>query len=199
MPLKVAVVVGHSASDKGAVSVNGTQEYDWNSVLAESLCEELRALGVEVVTHERPAGWYTPAMMHLVRAINADSPSCAIELHFDGGLPEWHGASALHWPGSTLSEALAAGVALSAAKASGVRNRGAIAQTKSSSGKPLYFLKSTKCPAIILESHFGCNAEDHWLATHARDDGSLAREIAQAVVSWSHDWRRADGRVETPA
>jgi len=199
MPLKVAVVVGHSSAGKGAVSVSGVQEYDWNTVFSVSLCDELRALGVEVVTYDRPTTGYTSAMMSLARKINAGNPSCAIELHFDGGLPEWHGASALHWPGSTASEALADRVAAAAAKASGVRNRGAIAQSKSNSELPLFFLKSTKCPAVILESHFGSNAEDHFLATIARDDGSLAREIARAVVEWSHDWRRADGRVETPA
>lgn len=189
MPLKVAIVSGHSEAKQGAVSVTGAQEWAWNNVLADQLTDELRAVGVEVVRLVRPNDSYTSAMITLTRELNKAKPTCAIELHFDGGDPAWHGACCLYWPGSVAGEALAERLATAAARAAGVRNRGPRPQTHSSQGLPLYFLRSVKCPSVILESHFGSNAEDHWLATKARDDGELARELAAAVVQWWQDWQ----------
>ena len=61
------------------------------------------------------------------------------------------------------------------------RARSARGQAESWAGAPLYFLQKTPCPAVILEPHFGCTADDHLASTAARDDGRLAAAIARAV------------------
>jgi N-acetylmuramoyl-L-alanine amidase len=51
-------------------------------------------------------------------------------------------------------------------------------------GPPLYWLRDTACPAVILETHFGSNLIDHTNATRARDRGDLPRAIAEGLAAY---------------
>lgn len=208
MSVDVVITVGHDSDRRGAVAVDGVTEWDFHRKTAHSLAAELAVMGIRAVVEYRTPGLgYTSAMAHLVARVNAHRPLVALELHFNAGGSAAHGAEALHWPGSVNGQRLATSLARACAIGGSVRNRGAVAQARSwnadgklvddngdgkpdPQGPPLYFLRDTHCLAVIVETHFGSNAEDHRHATTARDDGQLAHAMAIALSTWVADHPR---------
>jgi len=177
--MKLAIVVGHRKSAQGATAVDGVQEWSWNRPLADQIAAGATALGHDVRVFYRPdRSGYSKAMGELVSEVNAYAPDLVLSLHFDSSTDtSFRGASALHWPGSKAGRMWAVQLSAAVARAAGIRSRGAIAQVESWAGSPLYILRDTVAPAVIIESHFGSNAADHVKATAARDSGDLARAI----------------------
>lgn len=181
--MKLAIVIGHSRRSQGAVAVSGVQEWRWNATLAGQIQALAIQAGIDAATFERRAGPYNSTVPALARAINAWGADLVISLHFDSSTnPAAHGTSVLHWPGSKRSAGWAAALAASISRALGTRNRGAIAQGQSWSGAQLWILSDTRCPAVIIESHFGSNAADHTLANAGLQSGALAAAIVETLT-----------------
>lgn len=184
--MRVAIAVGHNAKSPGAESASGTHEFDWNSPLAENIKGVLIATGHEAAVFWRtPADSYRNEMRAHCERINQYAPDVAIELHFDALDKKHTGASALHWPESERGRSFAGILAEHVAAAIGIRNRGARPQSQSWSGATLYFMTWVKAPAVILESHFGDFKDDHDAATKARDSGTIADAVVNAINEWS--------------
>ena len=185
-----AIVVGHDANSQGAIATDGASEWRWNRPLALMVQAELQSLGRAASVHYRPQfGSYTDKMRQLVAEIPREA-RVAVELHFNsldtaGLTPEKlpRRTTVLHWPGSAEGERLAGHLAPEIARAIGGPSRRwtVRGQATSWSGASLDFLKLTRCPAVIVEPHFGCTSDDHQAATRARDTGRLAEGIARGI------------------
>lgn len=180
----VAICVGHSRKinghvEGGAVSVDGTKEWDYNRDLAHLVWLELRALGVNCFTEDIYHGnGYRDSMRWLGSYLQSRNAKLAVELHFNASSGGASGHEWLHWGSSEKSERLAHAVndefklAFPAMKARGVK-------AKTSSDRGAEFLRLTKCPAIICEPFFGDNTEDWRIATEKKEEiaGAIARGI----------------------
>lgn len=206
--IDVILVPGHSASSPGAVSVTGISENAWNRPLVTELNARLNGAGVRSTILYRPPNLgYKTAMAALCNEINALAPKVAIEFHFNATAQHAAtGSEALYYPTSDAGAALAELLASACARSILTKNRGAIAQARSwnaptvasdghakgvgqtPQGPPLYFLQLTRCPAVIVESHFGDNAADHRAATLARDEGRLVYTLGVEIQRWLEKW-----------
>lgn len=181
--MKLALVIGHSSSSKGAVAVDGVQEWDWTRPLAGQI-ERLAPFDVRTF-YRTPNQGYTRPIKRVAREINAWGADAVIALHFNAfpeppGVESVNGTMALYWPGSTKGRALAAKVSRAVSIAQGTRDRGAREQASSWGGARLHILADTLAPAIILETHYGDDPEDHRKATSARDSGATAKMIIRS-------------------
>ena len=189
--MRIAVVLGHDDEHQGAYSKTlDTWEWAFNLPVAAGVVQNLDARGAVAKLFERTAGvGYSTAMKVLTDELNAWAPDLVVSLHFNSmGDTSFAGCCALHWPSSVRGNLAAAAISEAVAGAVGNRNRGAIAQADSWSGAPLYILKDTAAPAVIVESFFGSNPEDAKKGGAARDSGALSAAIAGAaygiVASW---------------
>jgi N-acetylmuramoyl-L-alanine amidase len=188
--MRLAIVVGHSQSAQGAVAVDGVQEWAWQRVLAHQVEAAATEAGHEVQVFYRPCGGYTRSMRALTAQVNRWAPDLVVSLHFNAfpeapGQREVTGTMALHWPGSVAGRTWAVQLSAAVARAQGTRDRGARAQARSWSGASLWLLRSTRAPAVILETHYGDAASDHAQATAARDSWATARAIVAALPAAS--------------
>lgn len=191
--IDVAIVVGHSSRDPGAVAADGITEHEWCGDLASRLHMACLSRGIRSAVYRRPDLPYRDAMGVLARGLNAAALRLVIELHFNALDKTRSGSCALHWPGSVRGQVAAAALSRAASEAIRIRDLGAIAQARSwaqsrfengrpvPAGPPLYVLQWTRAPAVIVESHFGDNAGDHMAATSARDGGVLPGALADAA------------------
>ena len=199
--LDVAIVVGHDSTSQGARAVDGVREWTWTRPLATQVAVELERRGRRAGVLLRDThGGYQAKMKRVAGAITAAGAQVAVELHFNANGGSGTGRTeVLYWPGSSRGQKLAALMADQVAECLGPkRRRQAVAQARSwahaedldgdgrvdPAGPPLYFLQLTRCPAVIVESHFGDIDSDHTIATEARDDGRLAVAIATAIDSF---------------
>ena len=189
--MRIAVVVGHDERNQGAYSLTlDVREWAFNVPLAACVVQDLEARGAVARIFERPAGvGYSTAMATLTSEINTWAPDLVVSLHFNSmGDTSFAGCCALHWPSSVRGNLAAAAISEAVSGAVGNRNRGAVAQADSWSGAPLYILRDTAAPAVIVESFFGSNPDDATKGRKARDSGALAAAIAGAaygvVTSW---------------
>lgn len=183
--MRVAVVIGHDERSQGARAVDGVQEYTWQRILAEGLSVELHLRGIDAPVYHRASGLgYAASMGKLVRELNTDNPALVLSLHFNAfdGPAKLHGTMGLHWPGSRMGQRWARLLSSACARAQGTTDRGPRAQAVSWAGAPLYLLRNTRAPAVILETHYGDHDDDHRLATTARDRGTTARHLAETIA-----------------
>jgi len=189
--MRIAVVVGHDERNQGAYSLTlDVAEWAFNVPLAAGIVQDLERRGAVARIFERPAGvGYSTAMAQLTSEINQWSADLVVSLHFNSmGDTSFAGCCALHWPSSVRGNMAAAAISEAVSGAVGNRNRGAIAQADSWSGAPLYILKNTAAPAVIVESFFGSNPEDASRGRTARDSGELAAAVAGAVYGVVTSW-----------
>lgn len=184
--MRVAIVVGHRQSSQGATAYDGTQEWTWCAQAAAFLGEAAMVAGHEQRVFLRPdLPGYTSAMRELTRAVNDWAPDVVLALHFNAAPAshkgQFHGTECLHWPGSEAGANVAWKVSAALSRAQGTRDRGGKGQSTSHAGAPLYVLRDTDAPAIIIEHHFGDHAGDHDRATAARNSGASARAIIAAL------------------
>jgi N-acetylmuramoyl-L-alanine amidase len=183
--VKVAVIVGHDRERQGARGVDGITEHAWNSGLADDLVCRLAHLGVLARRFDRQPGPVIERWADCAADVGAWGATLAIELHFDAAPPphagQWRGSTGLHWPGSPGGASWAARLSRASAQAIGTRDRGARPQSHSHSGVELVILRRTRCPAVILETHYGDNQADRDGANAALRSGALAVALAQAV------------------
>lgn len=102
----IALCVGHSRQgDCGALSVNGTSEYDYNTGLAD-LIEEHTQQEVRIYSSYE-GNSYTSAMRRLAKRLRRDNAEAAIELHFNAASPSATGHEWLYWYSSEMGRLMA--------------------------------------------------------------------------------------------
>ena len=201
--MRVALSVGHSTKDSGAVAHhNGKKykEYDLN----KKLFEEIIKLPL------KNAEWWQadqlcdnlPYPSHLnktIRQINAHNCACAIEIHHNS---VWNkdvrGGMAIYWDtsvkGKLLSDMIAwqmqflpKGVGFDGVKTHWVGkqreyyNVGSLGTIRHI-GRRLAFLGKTKVPAVIVEPIFMSNYDDLMFGIEHRVE--IARAIRNGVDAW---------------
>ncbi|MFU8894019.1 MAG: N-acetylmuramoyl-L-alanine amidase family protein [Luteolibacter sp.] len=180
----IAICVGHSRGDGGAVSLGGVNEWNFNRKLGRKVVERLDALGIECELIDRYAqSGYTKAMTLLAGCLRSKGAELAVELHFNAASNatatghEW-----LHW--HTSREGRRAAQCLDKAFVDTFpnhRRRGLIGiQTEQQRGGG--FLRRTHCPAVIAEPFFGSTRGDwHFAQDHETE---IAHTIARGIAAW---------------
>lgn len=198
----VYILVGHSEASKGARSAGGRTEWDFHRALVDQLADELHRRGVTHLT-----GWRGPGqaggegLRQAIRQANGDGPRLGIELHANASSSTTHaGVEVLHWPGSAKGLALAQALLPPVARMMshpGRQSHRVVAQGASwngpsktdaegrpvPGGPPLEWLRDTKFPAVILETHYLTNPISVAWAEDRLRDGSLARAVVDGIVA----------------
>jgi N-acetylmuramoyl-L-alanine amidase len=216
---RCAIVVGHHPDSPGVRLADGSTEHDFNVAVADQLWRELQERDVSSHVFMRQVKSYTRGVLEgTVPAVNDWAADVVIGLHSNGSTSSPSGSECLHWPadideadrpevtpsGSAAERELAAGISAAYARAIGIRDRGAKAQSHSwngpqrfhesklwrgnplpiPGGPELYLLSRTTAPCVIGESHFMSTPADHDLALAALAAGSIAYYLAEAVAAF---------------
>ena len=155
--MKVAISYAHSPASPGACH-NGMCENEesitWSNMLAEKLLEQ----GVSVAICEKAE------LSDKVAFINKRGCDLALEIHFNAcGDCGAQGAETLYYPDSELGKHLASCIQQFLPEAMSNSDRGIKEgwyQQDEEEAIPLYFLKNTNCPAVIIEPEFIENYAD---------------------------------------
>ena len=181
---KIAICVGHSRGDKGAVSTGGVTEWDYNIKVTDRLQDILERAGVSVTLFDHyPASTYKGAMGWLAESLNNLGPDCAIELHFNSASPEAEGYEYLYWQGSLRGKRLAECL-LNAHEdlLMPQEKRGAKAITAGSRGAA--FLRGPKTVCCLCEPFFGSSAKEWSLFEDDAGMDNLARTYANGLADF---------------
>lgn len=179
----VAICVGHSRSgDRGARSVGGVYEWDFNHPVAYRVAASLehRNIAAKVVDVYDGSG-YNASMAWLGRHLADMGADLAVELHFNAATGKAEGYEQLYWHTSREGARLA--WKLNAAHERwypDARNRGV--KPKGALDRGALFLRLTPCPAVIVEPFFGDNP-DEWDA-YSMDPMRLAECYAEGITDY---------------
>lgn len=162
MTHKIAISAGHYPSSPGACH-RGKCEHEEASVWINNLYREMSDEGYDVLVV--PTG----GLSSKVRAINEFEADIAMEIHFNAcGDCGASGCETLYYPGSSRGQLLAESIQYPLSAALKNRDRG-VKEGWYKMDRPGetdfpgdedgdevvdYFLRATKCPAIILEPEF---------------------------------------------
>jgi N-acetylmuramoyl-L-alanine amidase len=178
MPITVAIAVGHTRHDQGAVSPDGITEFQYNVVVAKHLKAHLLRAGVDVVVilERSKAG-----ISDVVRRIAEIQPACAVELHFNSHHNTIAtGTETLYAASSTY--ALAEQVQRRLVQRLGLRDRGLVQRPTGRGSTFLVGLEKRGIPAILPEPFFVSNPSDWRRCREAHQD--VAEGIAIGIVDW---------------
>jgi len=178
--MKIALCIGH-----GLKTFRRSEVYDpgaaWHGVEEYRACREIAAmivdlcapiLGLEVSC--MPVG--TPQQR--VRDVNDLDPEYAVELHLNASRDESvRGCECLFFPGSERGEELAVHFASYLSEVLHTRNRGVRAR------EDLYFLRATRCPAIITEAEFVSHPDVAWGISEGFMRQCIAFAHARAIAN----------------
>lgn len=180
----IAICVGHSRGDGGAISVGGMNEWHYNRVLGGNIVQILRDRWIPAMLIDRYAQTgYGRAMEMLATSLKGQRVEMAVELHFNSATSaaatghEW-----LYWQSSVPGRALAQCLDRRMSEAFPKHKRRGLKPIVSENDRGGGFLKKTHCPAVICEPFFGTNVDDWRLATKCRD--ALALVIADGIDDW---------------
>lgn len=179
----VVLAVGHSrANDKGASSVDGTFEWDYNVEVCYLTEQILEGMGVPAIVVENYGNIpdYQAAINWLARFCKQVDAKCVTEHHFNSYDGSADQEEYLHWHTSSGGLMLANAIHdAHQANDPNPRTRGVKAR---SSGRGAYFLRKTPCPAVICEPFFGDHTGDwsHW--GHLDGKRALAAINAQGIA-----------------
>lgn len=180
----IAICVGHSRGDKGARSVGGVSEWDYNRDLGMRIRNLLMDRGMTACFIDRYAqASYGRAMDYLSAHLKSMRVECAVELHFNAASPSAAGHEWLYWHASNPGRALARCLDESmAARFERHPRRGIKPIGLGKDDRGAGFLQKTHCPAAIAEPFFGTNAESWAFFNDHRQD--LAEVIADGIDQW---------------
>jgi N-acetylmuramoyl-L-alanine amidase len=179
----IAICVGHSRGDGGAVSVGGVSEWNYNRKLGGLIYRDLLDRGFDAMLVDRYAQTgYGRAMEALAASLNSQCVELAVELHFNSSdAASATGHEWLYWhtsvPGRALAQCLDRRMVETFPEH---KRRGLKAIFGADRGGT--FLRKLRCPAVICEPYFGSNPRDWSLAMAHRD--LLARVIADGIDDW---------------
>lgn len=176
--MKIAIVVGHNIRARGAVSVDGTSEFVWNSDLAEMIREhDLNA--VRVFTRRRGGG-YSAEIDRVYSEVDAWGADVSAELHFNGSSSANACGVLTLSSGSKGSLALAEQVHAKCLAVMERPDRGVEVRGRHDrGGRSLW---QGRAPAIMTEPFFGSNPED-WRRANARKE-YLAEAIFRGCCAY---------------
>jgi N-acetylmuramoyl-L-alanine amidase len=155
-----AIAVGHSRQgDTGAISVDGTPEWDYNNAVALDLFIELQKRGIPCfIINDYVHSAYTPAINNMARKLRERRATAGMELHFNAADGDADEEEYLYWHSSVESKRLAETAVAEHIKLDpDKRTRGAKPRKN---GNGSYALKTTPCPFMIAEPFFGDNARE---------------------------------------
>lgn len=175
--MKVALIIGHSFEDKGAVNkTTGIQEFDYNERLVERIHKTLSTLDnveSEIVYRSTYSG--------LPTKVNATNADIAIEFHANAHNTLVSGTEMLYWHTSKKGKQLANLFQYAALDALGLSNRGVKAIDSARRGGHL--LQKTRMPTIICEPFFIDNDDD--LHTAQQEFERLAERFVVAISEYA--------------
>lgn len=150
---KIAVVVGHSETDPGAVNDNGRTEFQYNSELAPLVCEALIELG-----HEPLIVWRDRSYSKMPARVNSLGIDFSIELHCNAFNGKASGSEVLHHGSSVKGARLANSVLNEIVNVLGLPDRGV--KGISSKDRGGLMVAYTMKPHVIIEPFFIDNLSD---------------------------------------
>lgn len=172
---KVFVGVGHGGSDPGAVGY--IVEKDANLVMATACAEMLKAHGVTVkMSRTRDE---SESLTGKINECNAFKPDLAIDVHNNaGGGDGWEAIHSINGgTGKTLAKNIETEIKKIGQNSRGLKTR------KNSSGTDYFgFIRSTNCPAVILEGAFVDNATDVKIADTAAEQKEFGKAYARGIL-----------------
>lgn len=172
---KVFIGVGHGGNDPGAVKY--LNEADVNLIMA-SACKDLLELNGVTVKMSRTKDENDP-IAEEVRECNAFDPDLAIDVHNNAGGGDGFEAivSISGDRGLTMAKNIEAEV-----KKIGQNSRGIKTRENSRGTDYFAFIRSTKCPAIILEGVFVDNATDKKIADTIEEQKAFGYAYARGIL-----------------
>lgn len=175
MSKKVFIGVGHGGSDPGASKY--IVEKNANLVMALACRDYLEKNGV-IVQLSRGTDENDPVSEE-VKECNAFAPDLAVDIHNNAGGGDGFEAivSIKGGTGRTLAENIEAEV-----KRIGQNSRGIKTRTNSKGSDYFAFIRSTKCPAVILEGVFVDNATDVKIADTTAEQKSFGEAYAKGIL-----------------
>lgn len=190
--------------------VPGQTEYAGNFELCQRIASDLDRFGhqaqvyrhtprdlagrvVELRPDEPPRNTsYHQTVMPTIQAVNEWGADCVLELHWNA-VPErnsegltmrdWSTTFAFHWPGSVNGERLGFAVSRAISQVLRTTDRGSVPRRASWAGATFHVLRSTRAPAILVESHNGANPTHHNRFIEAMASGELPEAIAEAIAN----------------
>lgn len=165
---KVALAIGHSATDPGAVNTdptNGlkTKEYDYNYYVVPRIVEILkRSDYIEPVLVKRDVPY-----SQLPAKINALNPDLIIEFHCNAVDVPTAGGTETLYSGSLRGKSIAAALQTCMLNTFGLNDRGIKALSKADRGATLIF--ETNAPCFIVEPFFISNEAEETKGIAKRD------------------------------
>lgn len=152
MKKKIAFVIGHTSSDKGADSPYTDQEWDfWNKIYDTYLSD----LG-DRFHHNPNISSYTQRQKDT--AVKTKDYDLVFEMHYNSSAnPDANGCEVLFYHTNTKAKDMAVLFLDKLSSLTGIKNRGAKA---TSSGNGYGFLLAQKPTALLLEPFFGSNQSD---------------------------------------
>lgn len=176
MAKKVFIGVGHGGIDCGAIA-NGFKEKDLNLAIATSCRDELLRHGVSVVL-SRSKDEADP-LTEEIKECNAFNPDYAIDIHNNAGGGD--GVEIYHHYGGGKGKTLAQNI-LNEIVAIGQNSRG-LKTKKNSLGKDYFgFIRSTVCPAAIVECAFIDNKKDLSIIETLKGQKAMGVAIAKGIL-----------------
>lgn len=174
--MKVVVNIGHGPEGKDPGAVNNVlkvTEFKYNQDLSSALVAALKKAGhkVDIVLQDaRGVGM-------VAGACNALNPDVVVSLHSNAAENlNATGTETLYWHTSENGKKLANEIQGKMVAALGLPSRGIKARDN------LAVLRSTKCPAVIVEPFFISNDNDYKVAVAKLPQ--LAQAIADGVTQW---------------
>lgn len=179
----IAICVGHSRGDGGAVSTDGTNEWRFNSDLGRRVLAILRDRDQDAILIDRYAQTgYGRAMQLLGQSLRSRNVTVAVELHFNSGDSTALGHEWLHWHSSVPGRALAQSLSRRMKEAFPQAKVRGLVPINPKSPRGVGFLRQTYCPSVICEPFFGSN-KNEW--EHYSDNiDRLALVIADGIDDW---------------
>ena len=169
---KVAVVIGHSEKQQGALNQSfGISEYHYNKGLANLLEQELESIGLDCVVIERET------LSDLPHKINNTKADICISLHCNAFNRSVSGCETLYYLNSSKGKKLAELVQAASLSVLDNRDRGTKEITSTDRGG--FLLRHTRMPCIISEPFFIDSDSDYILAMDKQAE--LAKAYAQAI------------------
>lgn len=172
---KVFIGVGHGGSDPGAVGY--IEEADTNLVMAKACRDFLETHGVKVKM-SRTKDEDDP-ISEEVRECNAFDPDLAVDVHNNSGGGDGFEAivSIKGGKGRTLAKNIEAEVKKIGQNSRGIKTR------KNDSGADYFaFIRSIKCPSIILEGVFVDNKKDVKIADTKAEQKAFGEAYARGIL-----------------
>lgn len=174
--MKVFITAGHGGIDSGAVA-NGVKEKDLNLSIALACRDVLERHGVAVKMSRTKDE--DDSVSEEIKECNAYAPDLAVSIHNNAGGGD--GAEVFHHHGGGKGKVLAQNILDEIVKV-GQNSRGTKIR-KNSQGKDYYgFIRSTTCPAVIVECAFVDNSVDlEILATESKRQ-KMGEAIARGIL-----------------